>query len=346
VKLKAAEAEGGATQVIEAKNLSKSFDEKHVVRDFSMRVLRGNRVGIVGANGAGKTTLLNMLIGRLKPDAGNAKIASNVKLAVLDQNRSALDPETIVSAVLTDGSGDMVNVGGKSRHVVSYMKDFLFAPAQARAPVRVLSGGERARLLLAKILAAPSNLLVLDEPTNDLDLETLDLLEEMLSQYPGTILVVSHDRDFLDRVVSSVLMAEGDGKFVEYAGGYSDMFAQRGRGVVSPELKGTKANKNSARKAHVRTDKSPRNKPPGNKSPRKMSFKDKHALETLPTRITELEEEIAELNAQLADAKFYARDPDGFSKASAKLEQTQKSLSDAEERWLELETLREELNQN
>jgi len=335
VKLEAAEAEGGATRVIEAKNISKTYGEKRVVHDFSMRVLRGNRVGIVGANGAGKTTLLNMLTGRLKADAGNVKIASNVKLAALDQTRSALDPETIVSAVLTGSFGDMVNVGGKPRHVVSYMKDFLFTPNQARAPVRVLSGGERARLLLAKILAAPSNLLVLDEPTNDLDLETLDLLEEMLSQYPGTILVVSHDRDFLDRVVSSVLMAEGGGKFVEYAGGYSDMLAQRGYVVEAPESKKTKVRKLPTPRRQAQTD----------RSPRKMSFKDKHALETLPARMTALEKEIAHLNAQLEDSAFYARDPDGFAMASVKLHDAQTALSTAEERWLELETLREELSQ-
>ncbi len=340
VKLAASEAEEGGTRVIEAKNISKSDGEKRVVGDFSIRVLRGNRVAIVGANGAGKTTLLNMLIGRLQPDSGNVKIASNVKIAALDQTRSALDPETIVSAVLTGGDGDMVSVGGKPRHVVSYMKDFLFTPSQARAPVRVLSGGERARLLLAKILAPPSNLLVLDEPTNDLDLETLDLLEEMLANYPGTILVASHDRDFLDRIASSVLMAEGDGKFIEYAGGYSDMLAQRGYGVEAPELQKTKTKKTTASKPQRNTDAPPRNKPT-----RKMSFKDKHALETLPARITALEKELAALHAQLADSNFYARDPDGFAKASATLHEAQTSLSVAEERWLELETLREELTQ-
>jgi ATP-binding cassette subfamily F protein uup len=333
VKLSVAEAEEGSTRLIEAKNISKAYGDRPIVRDFSARILRGNRVGIVGANGAGKTTLLNLLTGKLKPDAGNVKIAANVQLAALDQNRAALDPEMLVGEVLTGGRGDTVSVGGEDRHVLSYMKDFLFTPQQARTAVRVLSGGERARLLLAKVMAAPSNLLVLDEPTNDLDLETLDLLEEMLADYPGTVLVVSHDRDFLDRVATSVLMAEGDGRFVEYAGGYSDMLAQRGHGVGDEEPAPAKAKKPSAPKPR-RT----KNAPPG-----KLSFNDKHALESLPARITALEKEIAALHTQLTDSAFYLRDPKGFAAASARLEEAQTELAMAEERWLELEILREEL---
>jgi ATP-binding cassette subfamily F protein uup len=332
VKLAASEAEDGSTRVIEAKRISKSYGEKTVVSDFSVRVLRGDRVGIVGANGAGKTTLLKMLIGALKPDAGNVKIASNAQMAALDQNRAALEQDTLVGTVLTGGPGDMVSVGGEMRHVVSYLKDFLFTAQQARSPVRVLSGGERARLLLAKLLAAPSNLLVLDEPTNDLDLETLDLLEEMLANYPGTVLVVSHDRDFLDRVAGSVLMAEGDGRFVEYAGGYSDMVAQRGKGVEAREPQ-ARARKSAAPEKPRR---------PESRS-RKMSFNEKHELETLPARIASLETEIATLQTRLSDAGFYARDAKSFAAASAKLEQAQAALSAAEERWLELEALREEL---
>ncbi len=333
VKLAASEAEEGSTRVIEAKKISKSYGEKLIVDDFSTRILRGDRVGIVGANGVGKTTLLNMLIGKSKPDTGNVKIAVNVQIAALDQNRAALEPETLVGAVLTGGSGDIVYVGGEPRHVMSYMKDFLFTPQQARSPVRVLSGGERARLLLAKVLAAPSNLLVLDEPTNDLDLETLDLLEEMLADYPGTVLVVSHDRDFLDRVASSVLMAEGGGSFIEYAGGYSDMLAQRGRGVAPAEPPPAKTKKSSAPKQRSKVD----------VPARKLSFNDKHALETLPATITVLEKEIAALHVRLADSAFYARDPKGFAAATAKLEDAQRALGQAEERWLELESLREEL---
>ncbi|HSC61819.1 MAG TPA: ATP-binding cassette domain-containing protein, partial [Rhizomicrobium sp.] len=331
VNLTVSEAEGGGTRVIDAKGISKSFGDRLIVGNFSVRIHRGNRVGVVGANGAGKTTLLNMLIGKLPPDTGNVKIGTNVVMAALDQNRVTLEPETMVSAVLTGGSSDTVFVGGEPRHVTSYLKDFLFTPAQARSPVKVLSGGERARLLLARVLAAPSNLLVLDEPTNDLDLETLDLLEEMIANYPGTVLVVSHDRDFLDRVATSILMAEGEGRFTEYAGGYSDMVAQRGEGVEARQVSKPKAEK-SAPKPRVKSD-----------APAKMTFKDKHALETLPARMTALEKEIGALHEMLADSALYARDPKTFADASAKLEKAQAELSSSEERWLELEMLREEL---
>ncbi|MGA9795347.1 MAG: ATP-binding cassette domain-containing protein [Rhizomicrobium sp.] len=331
VKLEASEGDVGGTRVIEAKKISKFYGARKIVEDFSIRILRGNRIGIVGANGAGKTTLLNMLIGNLKPDAGNVKLGVNVQMAALDQNRAALNPDTLVGAVLTGGSGDIVHVGGEARHVASYLKDFLFLPAQARAPVRVLSGGERARLLLAKVLAQPSNLLVLDEPTNDLDLETLDLLEEMLANYPGTVLVVSHDRDFLDRVATSVLMAQGDGRFVEYAGGYSDMVAQRGSGVEAREVSKPRAAKSSAPKERAKVD------------ARRLTFKDKHALETLPARMATLEKDIAALHLKLADSKLYARDPKGFADMSAKLQAAATELASSEERWLELEMLREDL---
>jgi ATP-binding cassette subfamily F protein uup len=333
VNLTASMSEEGGTRVIDAKKISKSFGERLIVDDVSVRIHRGNRVGVIGANGAGKTTLLNMLTGKLKPDSGNVKIGTSVQMAALDQNRAALDPNTIVGAVLTGGSGDIVHVGGEARHVVSYLKDFLFTPAQARTPVKVLSGGERARLLLAKVLAVPSNLLVLDEPTNDLDLETLDLLEEMIANYAGTVLVVSHDRDFLDRVATSVLMAEGAGKFIEYAGGYSDMVAQRGQGVEAREVGKPKSEKSTATKERRRTD----------APATKLSFKDKHALETLPARMAAVEKEIAALHETLAGEDFYTRDPKGFAAASTKLEAAQAELASSEERWLELEMLREEL---
>jgi ATP-binding cassette subfamily F protein uup len=333
VKLAAAEAEEGGTRVIEAKKISKSYGDRPIVLDFSVRILRGNRIGVVGANGAGKTTLVNLLTGKLKPDAGNVKIGVNVRMAVLDQNRVALHPDTLVASVLTGGSGEIVHVGDEPRHVVSYLKDFLFTPAQARTPVRVLSGGERARLLLAKVLAEPSNMLVLDEPTNDLDLETLDLLEEMLADYPGTVLVVSHDRDFLDRVATSVLFAEGNGRFVEYAGGYSDMLVQRGQGV---EARG--APKSKPTKSPVM-----RQRRKGEVTQRRLSFTELHELKTLPPEMSTLENTIAVLHAKLSDSAFYERDPKAFSDASAKLVQAQTSLASAEERWLELEMLREEL---
>jgi len=335
-KLAAAEAAESGSRVIEARKISKSFGERCIVRDFSLRVHKGNRVGIVGANGAGKTTLLSMLIGRLKPDSGTVKLGTGLALATLDQNRTALREETTVSAVLTEGHSDTVFVDGEPRHVVSYLKDFLFTPQQARSPVAVLSGGERARLLLAKLLAAPSNLLVLDEPTNDLDLETLDLLEEMLANYPGTILVVSHDRDFLDRVATSVLMAEGDGVFLEYAGGYSDMVAQRGRGVAPRETEIVKVSARPRRAA-------PEEKRRADAPRKKLNFNDTHALKTLPGRIAELEKICASLSERLSDPAFYGRDPKAFAETTTALAAARTELTSSEERWLELEILREEL---
>jgi ABC transport system ATP-binding/permease protein len=333
VRLAASDADNSGTQVIEAKAIAKSYGDRPVVRDFSTRILRGDRVGVVGANGAGKTTLLNLLIGRLAPDTGTVKLGSNLIIATLDQGRASLNAETTLRDALTGGRGDTVAVGGQSRHVVSYMKDFLFAAEQARTPVRVLSGGERGRLLLAKTLATPSNLLVLDEPTNDLDLETLDLLQEMIADYPGTVLLVSHDRDFLDRIVTSVLMAEGDGRFVEYAGGYSDMVAQRGAGVET------------RRRAKPDTSKAPQERPakPPAEAKRRLSFKEKHALRDLPARMSKLEVEIAALQRELADKALYARDPNRFAEVAARLTALQSELAGAEDRWLEIESLREEI---
>ena len=316
-------------RVVEAKNVSKSFADAPVVKDFSIRVLRGDRIGFVGRNGAGKTTLIRLLTGKLAPDQGEVKLGANLAMAELDQGRAALDLETTLAATLTDGRGDTVRVGGEARHVVSYMKDFLFEPEQARTPVRVLSGGERGRLLLAKSLAKPSNLLVLDEPTNDLDLETLDVLQEMLADYAGTVLVVSHDRDFLDRVATSVVMAEGDGRFVEYAGGYSDMVAQRGEGVATRPEKKEPARAKPAPRPRTASDK-----------PR-LSFTEKHALETLPARIAALEQEAAALQDKLADHSLYARDPKAFGALADKLSGVKTELEAAEERWLELELRRD-----
>ncbi|HEY1837858.1 MAG TPA: ATP-binding cassette domain-containing protein [Rhizomicrobium sp.] len=329
VNFTATESEGAkSARVIDAKKVSKAFGEREVVKDVSIRILRGDRVGIVGPNGAGKTTLVNLLTGRLKPDGGNVKMGASIEMAALDQNRTPLHPEDTLANVIGGGS-DMIDVGGKPRHVVSYMKDFLFTPEQARTPVRVLSGGERARLLLARLLAQPSNLLVLDEPTNDLDLETLDLLEELVDEYPGTAIVVSHDRDFLDRVATSVLFSNGDGHFIEYAGGYSDMQAQRGEGVTARK----KAEK-------PREPKAERERAP---SAKKMNFTDKHALQTLPKTIAALEKEIGALQKALSEPDAYARDAKAFNDNSANLTAKQTELSAAEERWLELEVLREEL---
>jgi ATP-binding cassette subfamily F protein uup len=324
--------------VIEAERISKSYGDRAIVRDFSIRVLRGDRIGIVGQNGAGKTTLINMLTGQLAPDEGEVRIGANVELASLDQRRMTLDPQSTLKDALTGGGSDFVEVNGERKHVIGYMKDFLFTPEQARTPVSRLSGGERGRLTLARALALPSNLIVLDEPTNDLDLETLDLLQEMLTDYPGTVIVVSHDRDFLDRVSTSVIVSEGDGKWQEYAGGYSDMVAQRGQGVGS----------GTSRKMIPQKGEEMRPAPvlsavasPAKKG--RMSFKQKHALETLPARMADLQAQMAKLQTRLDDSELYSKDPATFARVSAAFAQAEKELATAEEQWLELEVLREEL---
>jgi ATP-binding cassette subfamily F protein uup len=328
VKFAASEAGSAGTRVIEAVKVGKAYGDKHVVKDFSMRILRRDRIGIVGPNGSGKTTLLNLLTDRLAPDTGHVILGTNLSLVTLDQTRTLLDGEMTLAEVLTGGHGDKVEVGGQTRHVMSYMKDFLFMPEQAKTPVRVLSGGERARLLLAVALAKPGNLLVLDEPTNDLDLETLDLLEEMIADYPGTVLLVSHDRDFLDRTVTAVLFAEGDGRFTEYAGGYSDMAAQRGGGVEAEPERDLK------KPATPKRERTPR---------RKLTFSDRHALEKLPAEIAALEAAIASLQKQLSDTNLYARDPARYHDLSERLAEAEAGRAAREDRWLELEMLREEL---
>ena len=223
--------------VIEAKDIAKSYGERAIVSDFSIRIQRGDRIGIVGPNGSGKTTLIGFLTGALAPDSGTVRLGSNLAVATLDQHRDSLDPDVTVAEALTGGHGDTVMVNGAPKHVIGYMRDFLFSSEQARTPLGKLSGGERGRLMLAQALAKPSNLLVLDEPTNDLDMETLDVLEDMLGDYPGTVLLISHDRDFLDRLVSGVIVPEGDGRWSEYAGGYSDMLAQRGADLTREQRK-------------------------------------------------------------------------------------------------------------
>jgi ATP-binding cassette subfamily F protein uup len=329
VRLEAADAAGSGSVVVEARHLAKSYAGKSVVKDVNLRILRRDRIAIIGRNGSGKTTLIRLLTKEIAADSGEVRLGSSLAMAVLDQSRQDLDPDASLAEVLTGGHGEHVAVGDQMRHVISYMQDFLFAPEQARQPVRVLSGGERARLLLAKALARPSNFLVLDEPTNDLDLETLDLLEDMLASYPGTVLVVSHDRDFLDRVATATLVAEGDGHFTEYAGGYSDMLAQRGHGLIAAPQEPSRAARPVASK--------PRN------ASTKLSFKDKHALETLPDRIASLEQEIAALQRELGDGGLYARDGQRFVAVSKALARLEAERDAAEERWLELELRREEL---
>jgi len=333
VKLEASEAQLSGKLVIEAIKLRKSWGDRVIVDGFTTRVLRGDRLGVVGANGAGKTTLVNLLTGALQPDNGKLRLGANLEMATLDQSRASLNPETTLSDALTGGGSDTVEINGERRHVVGYMKDFLFKPEQARTPIGKLSGGERGRLMLARALAKPSNLLVLDEPTNDLDLETLDLLEEMLADYPGTLIVVSHDRDFLDRIATSVLMSEGEGRWVEYAGGYSDMVAQRGKGV---EARGGAAQIREAPKEKA----APREKAAAKL---KLSFKEQHALTTLPAKMDDLRAKRAKLQALLDDPELYAKDSAKFAKVSEAFAAIEAELSAAEEEWLELEIKREEI---
>ncbi|GEP09364.1 ABC-F family ATP-binding cassette domain-containing protein [Methylobacterium gnaphalii] len=327
------EAEASGTLVVEAKGISKTYGERAIVQDLSIRVTRGDRLGIVGANGAGKTTLVNLLTGKLSPDSGSVRLGTNLSMMLLDQARATLEPTMTVTDVLTGGRGDSIMVGGHSRHVIGYLKDFLFTPEQARTPVSVLSGGERNRLLIARALAQPSNLLVLDEPTNDLDLETLDLLQEMLDEYSGTLILVSHDRDFLDRVVGSVLVSEGEGRWTEYAGGYSDMLTQRGRGIEARTVPG----RERPQRDDAGSDKPKAAEP----SRKKLGFKEQHELKTLPARMSELEAAMERLQGVLDDPTLYARDPARFEKASAMLAAAQAELATAEDRWLALEILRE-----
>lgn len=328
VALEADSGDVSGRLVIEAKDISKAFGDKTLVKDFSTRIMRGDRVGLIGPNGAGKTSMLKLLTGELAPDSGTIRLGTTLELAVFDQKIEQLDPERSIWDTLTDGRGDQVWVRGTPRHVVGYMKDFLFSENQARTPIKALSGGERNRLLLAKILAKPANLLVLDEPTNDLDMDTLDLLEEALDDYGGTLLVVSHDRDFLDRLVTSIIAVEGDGDVHEYVGGYSDYLDQRPKPDASQEKPSP-----STKTVTDRTS---------GKSAR-MSYKDARELEQLPTKIDAMGTEIAKLEAELNDGTLYTKDPARFQKTAARLDTLRNDLAQAEDRWLELEAQREEL---
>ena len=330
VRFQASEGNLSGKLVIDAIDVSKSYGDRPIVSDVSVRVLRGDCLGVVGPNGAGKTTLLKLITGQLDPDDGIVKLGTNLELVTLDQRRDELNPEWTVAHAMTGGRGDQVIINGEARHVVSYMKDFLFTSEQIRSPLKVLSGGERARVMLARALAKPSNVLVLDEPTNDLDLETLDLLQELLGAYKGTVILVSHDRDFLDRVVTSVIAAEGDGHWTEYPGGYSDMLDQRGA-----DLSRVGRSSEPAASPGIKLATAPST--PATAAKRKLSFKDKHALETLPKTIAGLEAEVGRLETLLADPKLFATNPSRFKISSQALAETQSKLAAAEEQWLELE---------
>jgi len=320
-------------KVIDAKGITKGFGDKTIVSNFSINIQRGDRVAFVGPNGVGKTTLLKILMGELAPDQGTVALGTNLIPAIFDQSRAQLDPNMTLWDSLTgdpdmrvSGKADQIMVRGTPKHVVGYLKEFLFDDAQARAPVRSLSGGEKARLLLAKIMARESNILVLDEPTNDLDVETLDLLQELLDDFDGTVLLVSHDRDFLDRIAATTVAMEGDGKATVYAGGWSDYLAQRAT-VTDPEIAVSKKTDKSGSK--------PKSEPESKVSG--LSYTEKHRLEKLPDIITRLEAEIAKLEEFLCQPDLYQTAPLKFQKATDALLERQTALADAEEEWMMLE---------
>ncbi|HYC63463.1 MAG TPA: ATP-binding cassette domain-containing protein, partial [Reyranellaceae bacterium] len=324
------EAEKSGALAITARNISKSWGDQPIVRNFSTRIFRKDRIGLIGPNGAGKTTLLRMLIGELEPDTGSVKLGANLVTVVIDQRRAALDPDKTPWEILADRN-DHVLVRGHPTHVMTYLREYLFRDEQARQPVRTLSGGERNRLLLARALAAPSNLIVLDEPTNDLDADALDLLQEALSDYDGTVLLVSHDRDFLDRLVTSTIALEGDGTAIEYAGGYSDYLLQRGPGE-KPAAATARKEKPAA---PVREASAPK---------QRLGYKRERALAELPKKMAALQAEIAMLHEALADPDLYQRDPKSFAAKTARVGAAQAELDAAETEWLELEMLKEELS--
>ena len=311
-----------------AKNISKSYEDKNIIDNFSTIIQRGDRIGIIGPNGSGKTTLLNMLIGKTEPDIGTVRLGKNLDIQILDQKRDSLDNNMTLANALT-GGGDTVEINGISKHVIGYMKSFLFSPEQARTAVKVLSGGERGRIMLARALAKTSNFLILDEPTNDLDIETLDLLQELLSDYKGTVILVSHDRDFLDRVVTSVIAYEGKGQWIEYAGGYSDMLDQKNKKInlikdIEKKESKIKIKKNQAA------------------LPR-LTYKDKYELETLPKVIEKYIAEIKVQNHILSQPNLYKSNPDLFNLTSKKLKNIDSDLKKAEQKWLDLEIKNETL---
>ncbi|WP_223670906.1 ATP-binding cassette ATPase Uup [Kangiella shandongensis] len=329
VDMKAQQAEVSGKKVIEATGLHKTYQGRVLVDDFSTLIMRGDKIGIVGPNGCGKSTLIKILLGELEPEQGTVKLGTKLDIAYFDQHRAQLDESLSAMDNVSEGK-DMMTIHGKPRHVISYMQDFLFTPERARAPITALSGGERNRLLLAKILAKPSNLLILDEPTNDLDIETLELLEDMLAGYEGTMLLVSHDRDFINNVVTSTIVFEGEGKVKEYVGGYDDWLRQRPKQKSGSSTSGQAGQKSEA-KAKPR------------KKSAKLSYKHQRELEQLPAEIAQLEEQIEQLHKDMASPDFYQQSKEHIADVNAQLEQMEATLEQRFERWEELEAMKEAL---
>ena len=326
--MEAETAELRSKMVIEAKHISKSFGEREIVKDFSIRVIKGNKLGIVGPNGSGKTTLIKLLTKRLEPDSGFVRIGKNLEEAYFDQNRITLDPKKTLWKTLCN-EGDHIWVRGHFRHVVAYLKDFLFKPDQAQCPVSALSGGEKNRLMLALALAKQSNFLVLDEPTNDLDMDTLDLLQEVLDEYEGTILIVSHDRDFMDKVATSLIYMRGDGTVYEHVGSYSELLEK---------LKGIPP-KTEKRRPAVKEDVKTREK---NKT-LKLSYKEQYMLENLPKEIEKIGEENKAIEVALGNANLYTDDPQKFDELTSKLAANKEKLEEMENQWLEVQIKADDL---
>jgi ATP-binding cassette subfamily F protein uup len=333
VNLAVDRGEKSGQMVAELTNVTKRYGERTVVRDFSTRIMRGDRIGFIGPNGAGKTTLLKLILGDIEPDAGTVRRGTRLTVAYFDQLRAQLDPELPLTEVISPGS-DFIEIGGERKHVIGYLGDFLFAPQRARSPVKSLSGGERNRLLLARLFARPANVMVLDEPTNDLDIETLDLLEELLAGYDGTLFLVSHDRAFLDNVVTQVIAAEGDGRWGEYAGGYGDWQRVQAARAVAEEAARDSAKR--AAPASVKAAVSVDARAAGR--PAKMSFNDKRELEALPDRIAALEAEQTALHARMADPALYQQAPQEVTQIKSRLDALEGEIEAAMLRWEELET--------
>ncbi|WP_085905219.1 ABC-F family ATP-binding cassette domain-containing protein [Kiloniella majae] len=339
-KLQVETLDTGGDKVITAENISKSYPladggTREIIKDFSTKVKRGDRIGIVGPNGAGKSTLVKMLVEKIEPDTGKVDLGTNLTMLYFDQKREDLDPNSTLWETMSPGGGDSIMVRGQQKHVVSYLKDFLFDDGQVRQPVYTLSGGEKNRLLLARMFAQASNLLILDEPTNDLDMDTLDLLVEVLDEYDGTLLLVSHDRDFLDRLATAIYAVEGDGTVIEYAGGYSDYRTQKALSNNATDVSGITPEKSSG--------KSKKENAPKAKSSAKLGYKEQRELDSLPGLIEKLTEQSEKLQAEMADPELYSKKPERFQEASKLLEKAQSELEASEERWLELEEKQENL---